>query len=289
MLTENLPACGRWTRTARGGLRHAELVTVDTAPVRAEIAHRLDLYRRGLARIESRRDVLSGEPVFKGTRLSVRHIGGMAANGVPVAEIRDDYPGISADDIAFAALYARMKPARPSRQATPAGARPGRRVRVLLDESLLPRLVPRRAAKGVTAQHITHVSRAGMSDADLCNDSAFETDQMVAPLNARDLLLLAQSVELHPGLIVLRTAGLPPDGQWRHLEPVVDFALAERSRTRSGQLRDRGDRREQLARLRSTWIIGASAWFDLQAAPECRRVAHVQARAIGRPSCGERT
>jgi len=118
VLTEDLPACGRWTRTARGGLRHADLVTVDTAPVRAELAKRLDLYRRGLARIESRRDVLGGEPVFKGTRLSVRHIGGMTVNGAPAEEIQEDYPNLSEDDIAFAAIYARMKPA-PGRPAKP--------------------------------------------------------------------------------------------------------------------------------------------------------------------------
>ncbi len=118
VLTEDLPACGRWTRTARGGLRHADLVTVNTAPVRAEIARRLGLYRRGLARIESRRDVLGGKPVFKGTRLSVCHVGGMVANGVPVEEIKEDCPNLSEDDIAFAALYARMRPG-PGRPAKP--------------------------------------------------------------------------------------------------------------------------------------------------------------------------
>lgn len=99
-------------------------------------------------------------------------------------------------------------------------------MRVLLDENLSPRLVPRLTAKGVTAQHIAHVGKAGMSDADLWS-YAFATDQVVATLNARDFLLLARSAELHPGLIVLRTSGLPPDGQWRHLEPAVDFVLAE--------------------------------------------------------------
>lgn len=117
VLTEDLRTCGRWTRT-RDGLRHADLVSIDTAPVRSEFKERLALYRRGLKRIESRKDVLSGEPVFCGTRLSVRHIGGMALNGVPVAEIREDYPYLSGDDIAFAAIYARMKPA-PGRPAKP--------------------------------------------------------------------------------------------------------------------------------------------------------------------------
>ena len=99
-------------------------------------------------------------------------------------------------------------------------------MKALLDENLSPRLVPRLTAKGVTAQHVAHIGKAGMSDADLWS-YAFETDQVVVTLNARDFLLLARSVELHPGLIVLRTSGLPPDGQWRHLEPAIDFALAE--------------------------------------------------------------
>ena len=117
VLTEGLPSCGRWTRTRRG-LRHADLVAVETAPVREEFEHRMAVYRRGLRRIETRREVLSGEPVFKGTRLAVRHIGGMALRGVPAAEIRDDYPALSDDDIAFAAIFASMKPA-PGRPARP--------------------------------------------------------------------------------------------------------------------------------------------------------------------------
>jgi predicted nuclease of predicted toxin-antitoxin system len=99
-------------------------------------------------------------------------------------------------------------------------------VRLLLDENLSPRLVSRLAAKGVAAQHIAHVGRAGMSDAALWA-YAFATNQVVATLNARDFLLLARSVEFHPGLIVLRTSSLPPDGQWRHLESAIDLALAE--------------------------------------------------------------
>jgi uncharacterized protein (DUF433 family) len=117
VLTEDLTACGRWAWAA-GGLRHADLIMIDTEPARVEFEERLALYRRGLERIESRRAILSCEPVFKGTRLSVRHIGGMILNGVPMAEIREDYPALSDDDIAFAAIHARMKPA-PGRPAKP--------------------------------------------------------------------------------------------------------------------------------------------------------------------------
>jgi uncharacterized protein (DUF433 family) len=65
--------------------------------------------------------VLGGEPVFKGTRLSVRHIGGMVRAGVPELEICGDYPQLSSEDIAFAALFARIRPLP---------ERPGQRLRL---------------------------------------------------------------------------------------------------------------------------------------------------------------
>ncbi len=47
----------------------------ETAPIRSDVWQSSVLYQRGVDRIESRHDVLSGEPVFRGTRLSVRHVG----------------------------------------------------------------------------------------------------------------------------------------------------------------------------------------------------------------------
>jgi predicted nuclease of predicted toxin-antitoxin system len=99
-------------------------------------------------------------------------------------------------------------------------------MKVLLDENLSPRLVPRLAAKGILASHVAHIGRSGLSDPALWR-YAFETDQIVATLNVRDFLLLARSTEIHPGLIVLRAPNLSPAQQWQHLEPAIDLALAE--------------------------------------------------------------
>jgi uncharacterized protein (DUF433 family) len=71
------------------------LTPEEAAALQAEAGDRSALYRRGLDRIESRRDMRGGEPAFKGTRLSIRHIGGMALNGAPDADIRTDYPQLS--------------------------------------------------------------------------------------------------------------------------------------------------------------------------------------------------
>jgi uncharacterized protein (DUF433 family) len=54
--------------------------------------------------------ILGGEPVFPGSRLAVRHVGGMLLRGAPIAEVREDYAYLSDEDLEFARLYARAYP-----------------------------------------------------------------------------------------------------------------------------------------------------------------------------------
>ncbi len=58
------------------------------------------------ARIESKPDVLSGKPCLKGTRLSVEHIVGLLAQGWPIREVLDSYPGLTHDDVLACLQYA---------------------------------------------------------------------------------------------------------------------------------------------------------------------------------------
>src|SRR5260370_10515134 len=73
-------------------------------------AARTDLYKKGLARIVSDTTILSGEPGVRGTRLAVRHVGGMRLNGEPTERIIEAYPDLSAEDVEFAVLYAAANP-----------------------------------------------------------------------------------------------------------------------------------------------------------------------------------
>jgi predicted nuclease of predicted toxin-antitoxin system len=87
-------------------------------------------------------------------------------------------------------------------------------------------MVQRLAAKGVVAVHVVHIGLPGATDPDVWR-YAFEHDQIVVTINAGDFIRLAASVELHPGLVVLRTlGGLSRDEQWAWVEPVVDWLLA---------------------------------------------------------------
>jgi uncharacterized protein (DUF433 family) len=54
--------------------------------------------------------ILGGEPVFPGSRLAVRHVGEMLSRGGDPREVREDYPYLSDEDLAFARLYTTAYP-----------------------------------------------------------------------------------------------------------------------------------------------------------------------------------
>ena len=57
-------------------------------------------------RIEVNPAICSGKPVIRGTRIMVRNILGMLAEGVPHEEILRDFPYLEPDDIKAALTYA---------------------------------------------------------------------------------------------------------------------------------------------------------------------------------------
>ena len=75
-----------------------------------DVEPRVAIYALGLSRIEERRDVLAGEPIFRNSRLPVRHIGEMAEQGESVANILEDYPSLTPEDVEFARFYFRAHP-----------------------------------------------------------------------------------------------------------------------------------------------------------------------------------
>lgn len=90
-----------------------------------ESAPRVDLYAKGLSKIEEKEGRLGGEATFRGTRLSVRHIGKMFAHGEPLKNILEDYPYLNEDDVKFAQLYSEAHPivGRPRAEAEIGNAR----------------------------------------------------------------------------------------------------------------------------------------------------------------------
>lgn len=114
LLSGKIEKAGSW-RLERDTLRRGILM-LDAKAVRSDLDNHLRVYDAGLRKVTSHPETLGGEPVFAGTRISIRHIGRLALRGIRASEIRSDYPSLSDDDIAFAAVFSRMKPA-PGRPA----------------------------------------------------------------------------------------------------------------------------------------------------------------------------
>ena len=113
-------------RAARWSRKGADLVyrsgdievSVECKVFRQKVARNLSAFRWGRRRIVSKPDVLAGEPVFRGTRISLQHIASLFRKGVPEKEIAEDFPALSSRDLAYARLFSRLgeRPGRPRRR-----------------------------------------------------------------------------------------------------------------------------------------------------------------------------
>lgn len=111
---------GNWRKSHTDTLDRDGFLSINTKRFLSDSNRKLRLYKQGLRRIESRPEILGGDEVFKGTRLSVRHIGGLLRKGVTIEDVKIDYPTLTIDDIRFAQLYSAVKrpPGRPTKPIT---------------------------------------------------------------------------------------------------------------------------------------------------------------------------
>jgi uncharacterized protein (DUF433 family) len=93
-------------------------LSVRCKPFRKTVQRNLATFRWGRTRVVSSPGVLAGEPVFRGTRVPLRHVASLFGKGVSEKEISEDFPQLSARDLAYARLFSRFgeKPGRPRKQ-----------------------------------------------------------------------------------------------------------------------------------------------------------------------------
>ncbi|MBV8751408.1 MAG: DUF433 domain-containing protein [Hyphomicrobiales bacterium] len=108
---------GKWSKAKTDFVvRNGDLaIVVECKDVRRRLSRDLATYRRGVKRIISDPEIMSGEPVFAGTRISLAHVAALIAKGIPFEELAEDYPALSRADLDFAAIHSKMKrnPGRP--------------------------------------------------------------------------------------------------------------------------------------------------------------------------------
>jgi uncharacterized protein (DUF433 family) len=102
---------------AAGGPRHPDVISI--GPINVHIAGEVGALREKLKEMERlwsfvtmNPDVRAGEPVVRGTRISVHTLGDLAAQGAPEEELLEDYPSLSRESLDAALAWARMYPRR---------------------------------------------------------------------------------------------------------------------------------------------------------------------------------
>jgi uncharacterized protein (DUF433 family) len=92
--------------------RADDLVIIDVETARKQIAKRARELEAAEAVVMQDEAILGGEPVFKGTRIPVRLIASMLAEGVAEDEILSGYPKLEREQLALAPLWVAAHPRR---------------------------------------------------------------------------------------------------------------------------------------------------------------------------------
>lgn len=89
-----------------------EVFHIDLAGLEAEVLSGFECLERTKREfVESRPEVLGGEPVLRGTRISVRHVANLVKQGATSEELQDDLD-LTPAQIEAAVLYDRVTPKR---------------------------------------------------------------------------------------------------------------------------------------------------------------------------------
>lgn len=115
----NLPAAHRQRLFAEieaspgaNTVRADDLLIVDIAEARRQVDARLQDLDEAERAVHRVKDIMGGEPVFKGTRIPVHLVASMLAQGAEAAEILEGYPALTPRMLRLAEIWAAAHPTR---------------------------------------------------------------------------------------------------------------------------------------------------------------------------------
>lgn len=106
MLAEGWPGAEGWTR--KGDIISKGMVSLDVGGAERDAIERLRIFVRGRRRVESDTGGPAGDMLFKDSDIRVRLVGALLARGAEPAKMLVAFPTLDTDDIAFAAMFARL-------------------------------------------------------------------------------------------------------------------------------------------------------------------------------------
>ena len=89
-----------------------EFLKFDVQAMRREVERRIRVLTKGDALVHRDRDILGGEPVFKGTRIPVHGVAEMLKAGAERDDLLSGYPALTPEMLEIAPLWAQTHPRR---------------------------------------------------------------------------------------------------------------------------------------------------------------------------------
>lgn len=116
-----------------GTVRADDYLIVDVARAREQLADRAQALLEAEDIVETNKGILGGEPVFRNTRIPVRTIAAMTAQGADIGDILEGYPALDARMVELAEIWSTAHPARGRpRTLVEMGERPKSEKRLML-------------------------------------------------------------------------------------------------------------------------------------------------------------
>jgi uncharacterized protein (DUF433 family) len=104
-------------------------ISVDIAGARKRLAVSLQALKKAEHMVTSDAAIMTGAPVFKGTRIPAHTIAEIVNAGTPIAEILEGYPTLTAEQVRLAPIYAKANPLHGRPRDPWSGWRPLKHVR----------------------------------------------------------------------------------------------------------------------------------------------------------------
>lgn len=121
-------------------VRADDYLIIDVARARQQLATRAEALREAEELIQSVKGVVGGEPVFRGTRVPVRTIAAMKAQGASTEEIVEGYPAMTGRMVELADIWTAAHPARGRpRKLSELGLKVKSETRLLLGNERVPK------------------------------------------------------------------------------------------------------------------------------------------------------
>jgi len=100
------------TKPQQKQLKYTDALVIDVEGARSKMSSKLQNLEKAADIVQSDPEIMTGTPVFRGTRIPVYLVADMIEQGTPVNGILEGYPALTREMVEYAGIYANTHPRR---------------------------------------------------------------------------------------------------------------------------------------------------------------------------------